>query len=217
MNATVALTPEVHELLREAAEWRVLELLFQCPSPEWRDRITELRPDCGDADLALAIDIALEIGTEGAYHSIMGPGGPAPAREASYIDTMQLGYLMSELNAIYDAFGFHPETFEIADHVSVQAGFMGFLRLKQAFAEAAKQDEQAVLVRDCAAAFLRDHLSHIGQPMSAALEACGYDYLVLTGKALLRRTGPAEKRVFEILNQESEGWAEEGVEGCGTS
>ena len=210
------LTPEVQQLLREAAEWRVLELLFQCPSPEWRDRITEMRSEVNDADLVLAIDIALEIATEGAFHSIMGPGGPAPAREASYIDTMQLGYLMSGLSALYDAFGFHPETFEIADHVSVQAGFMGFMRLKQAFAEASREDEQAAVVRDAAADFLRGHLSHTAEPMRAALEACGYDYLVIAAKALLSRTGPAEKRVFEILNQETDAWPEDSLEGCGT-
>jgi Nitrate reductase delta subunit len=215
MNS-LELTPEVRQLLSEAAEWRILELLFQCPTPDWRDRIAELRPECKDADLTLAIDIALEIATEGAYHSIMGPGGPAPAREASYIDTMQLGYLMSELNAIYEAFGFRPETSEIADHVSVQAGFMGYLRLKQAFAAAAKQDEQAALVRDNAAIFVRDHLSHIAEPMSAALEACGYDYLVHAGKALLHRTGPAEKRVFEILDQELDAWTNDSLEGCET-
>ncbi len=213
---TMALTLEVRNLLNEAAQWHVLELLFQCPSAEWRRRILELRPECKHEQLTLAIDIALEIASEGAYHSIMGPGGPAPAREASYIDTMQLGYLMSELNAIYDAFGFHPETFEIVDHVSVQAGFMGFLRLKEAFALSAQQDEQAALVRDCAAEFLRGHISHIGEPLCAALEACGYDYLVLAGKVLLSLTGPAEKRVFEILDQGTDAWTEDSLEGCGT-
>jgi hypothetical protein len=44
----------------------------------------------------------------------------------SYHQTVQLGYLLSELQAYYSAFAFQPLTNEPPDHVSVETGFIAF-------------------------------------------------------------------------------------------
>ena len=97
MSSTASLDPDVQSLLFEAAEWRALEVLFQCPSPEWKRQLVELRPEISAQDITKAMDAAIEEASEGTFHSILGPGGPAPAREASYREIIQLGYLISEL------------------------------------------------------------------------------------------------------------------------
>ena len=216
MTDAITLNPAMQSLLTEAAEWRLLELLFQCPGSEWKQQVAALDREVHDPDLGKAAEDAVAEATEGAFHSILGPGGPAPAREVSYRDNIQLGYLMSELAAYYSAFAYQPATSEAPDHVSVEAGFLGYLRLKEAYALGSGNDEQAGIAREAAGHFLREHLSYIAEPLSAALDYSGEPYLELAGKALLRRTGPRERQIFEILDQETEE-LEDGTFDCGTS
>lgn len=216
MTGTITLDPRAQSLLMEAAEWHALELLFQCPSAEWKQKLADLRREISARDVASAMELAIEGATEGAYHSILGPGGPAPAREVSYREIIQLGYLMSELTTYYDAFEFRPATSEVTDHVSVEAGFMGFLRLKEAYALAEGDQERASIAREAAERFCKEHLSYIAEPLSAILDHSGEPYLELAGQALLRRAGPREKQIFEILDQEN-AEMEDGIFDCGTS
>jgi nitrate reductase assembly molybdenum cofactor insertion protein NarJ len=195
--------PAVRDHLREAAEWRLISLLFECPSETWRRRILELEEEVRDVELRRAAELAREQGEEGQYHSTFGPGGPAPAREASYRDTLQLGYLIAELNTFYEAFGYQPATREAADHVSVEAGFVGYLALKQAFAWSRGDREAAEVANDAAREFLAEHLSSIAEPLGASLASSGVEYLEAAGRALALRAGPARKR-FLVLPDEAE-------------
>ena len=204
MSTSALLSSEVKALVIEAAEWPMIELLFRRPSAVWKDELKSLASEVADTDLREAAMRAIADASEGAFHSIFGPGGPAPAREASYQGTIQLGYLMSELNAYYDAFAYAPARdgagMEPPDHVSMEAGFIGFLRLKRAFAISSGSEAEAIIVAEAAGRFLQEHLSNIGQPLSFALQHSGETYLDLAGRALLRRTGPARRQVFDILD-----------------
>ena len=177
-------------LLREAAEWRMLGLLFECPGSQWREQVHALAREVADPLLRTAAETALEEACEGDYHSIFGPGGPAPAREVSYQETIQLGYLISELASYYGAFSYQPATVEALDHVSVEAGFVGYLRLKEAFGVANGQFEPAAVARDASKSFVNDHLSCVAKPLALSLAASGVAYLAAAGKALLARVGP---------------------------
>ena len=210
------MTTALRTLLAEAAEWRLLELLFSCPSPRWRHLVADLGGEVEDPELRQAAEKAVEQATEGTFHSILGPGGPAPAREASYQHTVQLGYLMSELAAYYDAFAYQRDPGEPVDHVSVEAGFLGYLRLKQAFAHACGEDGAASVAREAADTFLREHLVFIAEPLSTALNQSGEPYLELAGQALLRRTGPRPRQIFEILD-EAAAEQDESIFECGVS
>lgn len=206
-TTSVALNAVAKELVIEAAEWRMIELLFRRPSPAWRDDLNSLAGEIQDAELIEAAARSVEGASEGAFHSIFGPGGPAPAREASYQGTIQLGYLMSELNAYYEAFAYKPASSlsekEPPDHVSVEAGFMSFLRLKQAFALSRNSSVEAAVAAEAADRFIQEHLSNIAEPLSHALNYSGESYLELAGKALLRRTGPARKQMFDIMDEDA--------------
>lgn len=198
----VELSPAVRDLLGQAAEWRLIGLLFECPSQRWREQVAELAAEAGDPELRRTVEEALREADEGTYHHTFGPGGPAPPREATYRDTLQLGYLMSELNAFYQAFGFQPSTAEAADHVSVEAGFVGYLKLKQAFALASGDEEGAGVARDAEREFISEHLASIAEPIAKSLAASGVSYLAGAGRAIGSRSGAAKKRFLVLPSDE---------------
>ena len=191
------LDPQAAALLREAADWRLIGLLFECPGESVNAQVAALGAETADPVLQTAAAQARQEASEGLYHSTFGPGGPAPPREASYQDTIQLGYLMSELSCYYEAFSYRPQTEEAQDHVAVEAGFLSYLRLKQAYALAAGDAEAAAITADAARRFIEDHLSLVAEPLAASLVHSGVSYLAEAGKALLSRTGP--RRVLPVI------------------
>jgi nitrate reductase assembly molybdenum cofactor insertion protein NarJ len=216
MTAKTVLDQRELQLAREAAEWRLIALLFECPSANWRTQVTGLAKEVADPELKSAVKAALQEAEEGLFHYAFGPGGPAPAREATYHQAVELGYLMSELQGYYNAFAFHPQTAEAPDHVSVEAGFIAYLKLKELYALACRNEEQTVIAHEAAKGFLRDHLAKIAQPLAGRLEDSGITYLTKAGAALSRRVGPppaAAAGPFPILqdNESDESFACGGV------
>ncbi len=180
----------MHTLLRQAAEWRLMSLLFECPTGRWRDDVAALARDVDDPLLGSAAAHALDEASEGLYHSTFGPGGPAPPREVTYVTAIQLGSLLSELAACYDAFAYRPATREAPDHVSVEAGFIGYLLLKQAYAVMRGNEEQASVTAEAATTFIRGHLATVAEPLAATLGASDLEYLAEAARALATRVGP---------------------------
>jgi nitrate reductase assembly molybdenum cofactor insertion protein NarJ len=185
---------EENHLLREAAEWRLISLLFDCPTDGWREQVAALAAVVEDTNLKAAAEMAQTEASEGLYHSVFGPGGPAPPREVSYRDWSQPGYLLSELAAYYDAFSYHTGTSEPADHVAVETGFVGYLLMKQLYALASSDAEHAGVAAEAVKNFIDEHLASIAEPLAAALETSGISYLALAGAALLGRVGPRRDR-----------------------
>jgi nitrate reductase assembly molybdenum cofactor insertion protein NarJ len=201
------------QLAHEAAEWRLLSLLFECPTPEWRRQLAGLIKEVADEELKSAAQDALDKASEGLFHHTFGPGGPAPPREATYHQTVQLGYLMSELQAYYNAFAFRPATNEPPDHVSVETGFIAYLKMKEAYALACCSEEQAATASESAQRFVQEHLANLAQPLANHLEGSGIPYLAKAGAALLHRVGPppGTAPLLPILQEEHE----EGQWTCG--
>lgn len=187
------------ELLADAAAWRLLGLLFECPSAGWREQIRTLAAEVPSPELRAAAEAALTEASEGRFHSAFGPGGPAPAREASCTRSVELGRLMAELAAFYEAFGYHPATTEPPDHVSVEAGFIGYLRLKEAYALACGDAERATLTAEAARRFLEEHVRVLAGPLALALRSADIRYLRLAADELLRRTGATAKAAAATL------------------
>ncbi|MFN7923836.1 MAG: molecular chaperone TorD family protein [Bryobacteraceae bacterium] len=151
-----------------------------------------------------AAKLAVDQASEGLYHSTFGPGGPAPPREATHRDTLQLGYLIAELEAYYASFGYQPETasFEPPDHIAVEAGFVAYLKFKQAYAVACGDAGAAEVVEEARREFVREHLASTAEPLTAMLASSGVPYLDAAGRALARRAGPAKKR-FLVLGADN--------------
>ena len=185
---------KLETLLLDAAEWRLLSLLLTCPSTDRAKEIRGLAGEIEDQQLMQAARFSESQASEGLYHAIFGPGGPAPAREVSYRDWVQPGYLLSELSAYYDAFSYAPKKEETPDHIAVEADFIAFLRMKEAFAMATGDLENAEITSNAATGFIRDHLSKMSERMATTLSESEIDYLVLASTALFQRVGPDEDR-----------------------
>ncbi len=189
MNSVHIADPSQRERLLEAAEWRLLGLLFEPPSPAWREQVRALMSETASAPLRAAAQAALEEARENLFHTVFGPGGSAPAREVSCTHAVELGSLMAELTAYYDAFGYRPAIAEPPDHVAVEVGFIAYLRLKEAYALACEDPERAQLTAEAADRFLRQHLRVLAGPLASALRSSGIGYLELAGQELMRRAG----------------------------
>jgi len=185
-----ALPAEAAALLKQAAEWRLISLLFGCPRTGWKEQLQALADEIDDRALRSAAELALIQGSEGLYHSIFGPGGPAPAREVSYRRLVQFGSLLSELAAYYQAFAYVPARGEALDHIAVETDFIAYLRVKQAYALHQGDTEHAGITADAAGTFVRDHIAVMTEPLAAALRLSDIPYLDRAAEALFRRVGP---------------------------
>jgi nitrate reductase assembly molybdenum cofactor insertion protein NarJ len=186
---TAVLNASATRLLGEAVDWRLLSVLLERPAHDWRDAVKRLAHDAADADLRPLADAA-DRATEGSYLRAFGPGGVVSPREIAHTRTRDPGHVLAQLGAMYDAFAYRPQTEETPDHVSVETGFVAFLRMKQAFAVACRKDEAARLAAEAAEWFVERHLSTFVQPLTERLSAGPDAYLSGALEALLRRTGP---------------------------
>jgi nitrate reductase assembly molybdenum cofactor insertion protein NarJ len=187
--------PNALKLLSEAAEWRLIGMLLACPQGDWQHQVASLAAEVADEQLKNAAAAMTVEASEGLYHTTFGPGGPAAPREVSHREYVVPGQSLSELTAFYNAFAFEPSTDEPPDHVAVEADFIAYLRLKEAYALSRNDNEQVFVTADAARHFLEDHLSSIAEPLAASLEASGITYLQLAAAALFRRVGPARYTV----------------------
>jgi hypothetical protein len=164
-------------------------LLLEPPGDGWLRQVEALAGEVSDPTLRQAAAAALEEHGEELYHSIFGPGGPVSLREASYFDNIQLGYLVAELCAHYEAFGYAPVLDEPPDHAAVEAGFLAYLRLKQAYAVAEGDADAEVQTAETYQRFLTEHVARIGRPLKERCANCGIRCLTLAAEALAERAG----------------------------
>jgi nitrate reductase assembly molybdenum cofactor insertion protein NarJ len=202
---TLVLTDAATRLLREAAEWRLIALLLERPTSAWRATRAALAAECADRDLA-AVAAAAADATEGGYLRTLGPGGVASPREIAHSVTRDPGHVLGELSAFYGAFAYRPPSEEPPDHVSVEAGFVAYLKVKEAFAITAGDDTRARLTSEAAASFVEQHLSTFAQPLADRLALATDGYLCDAAAALARRTGPRRADA-------EGGWTPEGLDG----
>jgi len=179
-----------NKLIAEAAEWRLISLLLDCPTGNWFDDVKALGGQVSDKRLNRAARSAQKEASEGIFHSIFGPGGPAPGREVSYRGWVQPGYLLSELSAFYNAFSYEPKTHEVPDHIAVETGFVAYLRMKELYAIECGDTESAQITANASKTFLDNHVSKYAEKLAKLLAVSGFEYLELASAALLKRVGP---------------------------
>ena len=66
---------------------------------------------------------------------------------------------MAELNSFYRAFSYQPRLEESIDHVSVEAGFVGYLFLKEAYARQQGDSAAADITKSARTRFMNEHVS----------------------------------------------------------
>ncbi|MEE9197766.1 MAG: molecular chaperone TorD family protein [bacterium] len=175
--------PELQEFLAEAAEWRLIGLLLERPRSGWKDEVKSLGSEVLDEPLRAAAEAAREA-TEGTYLGLLGPGGFVSPREVAYRPQEDPGKIMSDLAAFYEAFAFSPEAEDPLDHIAVEAGFAGYLRLKELYALARGDEKAVATTAEAHRHFLEEHLGTFVEPFAQGLEPSGVPYLFETAQAL---------------------------------
>ena len=201
--------------LAAAAEWRLIGLLLERPRPGWHDEVARLAAEIADAALQTAAKAA-NVATESEYLDVLGPGGVVPAREVGYRGREDPGSIVADVRAFYAAFAFHPRAEDPPDHLAVEAGFMGYLCLKEAYARRHNDVEAADTAAVARARFGAEHLAFVAEPLVAKLDMLSpVPHLLLAASALLQRTGPLPAAFTDTLPDEMEGDAL-GCGGCAT-
>ena len=199
MTEVAAITdPRVQQLLAEATAWRLLGLLFERPRTGWWHEAEMLSREVADPAIKAAVDAARQEASEGLYLALLGPGGPASPREVAHRGMEDPGHIIADIGAFYEAFAFQPETEEAPDHLAVEAGFLGYLCLKQAYAWSRGNEEEAEVAAQAVARFRDAHLAIVCWPVADRLEEAGVHYLSLAASALAHRPGPRRESVTTI-------------------
>jgi nitrate reductase assembly molybdenum cofactor insertion protein NarJ len=157
-------TCKTEKLLAHAAAWRLASLLLERPRPQWQSEIVQLSAEVSEPQLSACVSEA-DQATEELYHWIFGPGGTVSPREVSYCGFEDPGRVMAELQFYYRAFSFQPQREESIDHISVEAGFTGYLFLKEAYAQLGNDAETIEITRDARLRFTKEHLTRCAQGM----------------------------------------------------
>lgn len=180
-------TTEQHEILiAAAAEWRLIGLLLERPRPGWREEIAALAAEVRDGG-ARGAAATVAGATEGEYLRLLGPGGSVSPRQVTYRPFEDPGRILADLAAVYRAFAFQPRTEESIDHVAVEAGFVGYLFLKEAFARARGDADAADMTAAARASFIDAHLAAMATPFAQRVSAAGPSYLSRPAAALASR------------------------------
>jgi nitrate reductase assembly molybdenum cofactor insertion protein NarJ len=160
MNAAV--TPATVALVSAAAAWRLASLLLERPRPEWRGEIAQLAAEVRDEKLCCS-STETQKASEELYHRLFGPGGIVSPREVSYCGHEDPGQVMAQLAKFYQVFSFTPRREESIDHISVEAGFVGYLFLKEAYAQMQGDSASADITKQARERFISEHLERCAQ------------------------------------------------------
>lgn len=159
-----AVDSKAEELVAQAAAWRLASLLLERPRPECKTEIGALCSEVVDPELSCCAQEA-DLGTEELYQRLFGPGGTVSPREISYCGFEDPGRVMAELQSFYRAFSFQPRREESVDHISVEAGFVGYLYLKEAYAQMDGNSEAAEVTKTARERFAKEHVARCASGM----------------------------------------------------
>ncbi len=173
-------------LLGEAAAWLLNGLLLERPRRGWHEEVAAMSAEVEDVGLRAAAEAAADA-TEGMHLALFGEGGFVSPREVTYRPQLDPGRLLSDLRGFYEAFHYAPRAEDPPDHIAVEAGFLGYLALKEVLAREAADEEAAAICAGAARRFWAEHLAQLAEPCHARLLDAGVEHLRLAAGALVTR------------------------------
>lgn len=179
---------EARRAMAEALEWRLIGLLLERPRPGWIEEAEALAAETGDERLRDAVRAA-HGATEGAYLSLFAEGGSVSPRETSWRHREDPGRILADIAGFYQAFAFSPRAEDPLDHVAVEAGFVGYLCLKQAHALAEDDAQSADTTASARRRFIDDHLGHFAPEWAVRIDATGVPHLTAAARAIADARG----------------------------
>lgn len=175
--------------LERAAAWRLLSQIFTYPDAGWAHRLELL---CGCLREEKLVPLARRAAGEATpelWVRLFGPGRPVRIRSVSWEGGLQPGYLLAELAAFYEAFGYLAPAGSAPDDLSVLLDFAAWLELKLAYA-GVRQDREAIEVTARALEnFLSRFVSTVAWRVFRQLEGLGPEFLVEAARLAAERSG----------------------------
>ncbi len=177
---------EARAALAEAARWRILGLFFERPREGWREELKSLVGESGDEALRALSREILE-SDEGSYLRLLGPGGAVSPREVAWRPREDPGQVLADLRGFYDAFAFTPRTEDPPDHIAVAAGFMAFMKMKEAYCRSTGDEEAMLIVSKGLRSFRENHLDAFAAALAERLADAGCSPLARAASLMVER------------------------------
>jgi TorA maturation chaperone TorD len=191
MTTTLNPSQESRRAMADALNWRLIGLLLERPRSGWIEEAEALAAETRDRQLREAVRAARGA-TEGTYLSLFAEGGFVSPRETTWRHREDPGQILADIAGFYEAFAFRPRAEDPLDHIAVEAGFMGYLCLKEARALAHSDAESAETTASARRRFIADHLSHFAEEWADRVSATGVPHLSAAAQAI------AESRIGQL-------------------
>jgi hypothetical protein len=182
-------TPEVRGILNNAAEWRLIAMLLERPRLHTLPQIGCIAKEILAADLKEIVVLAMNA-TEECYLQYFGPGGLLSPREVAYIGWGDPGKMMSEIGLLYESFSFAPRSEDPSDHIAVEANFISYLYIKEAYALLNQEDENAETAKAVRKKFIEEHFGILLYGLARKLNGSEPVYISKTLTAASTRIEP---------------------------
>jgi nitrate reductase assembly molybdenum cofactor insertion protein NarJ len=183
MTATLKPSQSSREEMAEALRFRLMGLLLERPRPGWIEEAEALAAEAGNTSLREAVEAARDA-TEGTYLSLLAEGGFVSPRETTWRHREDPGHILADIAGFYEAFAFKPRAEDPLDHIAVEAGFVGYLHLKEARALFHDDQEGTEITATARRRFLEAHLSQFARPFADRLAATGVLHLMAAARSL---------------------------------
>jgi TorA maturation chaperone TorD len=183
MTTTLNPNHESRRAMADALDWRLIGLLLERPRFGWIEEAEALAAETRDGQLRDAVRVARGA-TEGAYLSLFAEGGFVSPRETTWRHREDPGQILADIAGFYDAFAFRPCVEDPLDHIAVEAGFIGYLCLKEARALGHGEEESAETTASARRRFIADHLGHFAEEWADRVSAAGVPHLSAAAQAI---------------------------------
>jgi len=183
MTTTLNPNDESRRAMADALDWRLIGLLLERPRSGWIEEAEALAIETENTTLRDAVQAARDA-TEGVYLSLFAEGGFVSPRESTWRHREDPGWILADIAGFYEAFAFRPRAEDPLDHVAVEAGFIGYLCLKEARALAHGDDESAEITAAARRQFIDDHIGHFAEEWADRISATGVPHLCAAARAL---------------------------------
>jgi nitrate reductase assembly molybdenum cofactor insertion protein NarJ len=195
---------ESRRAMADALNWRLIGLLLERPRSGWIEEAEALAAETRDTELRDAVRAARGA-TEGTYLSLFAEGGFVSPRETTWRHWEDPGQILADIAGFYEAFAFRPCAEDPLDHIAVEAGFIGYLCLKEARALAHGEEESAETTASARRRFIADHLGHFAEEWAERISATGVPHLSAAAQAIAERRIGQPDHVAEEASTKEEG------------
>jgi len=183
MTTAPNLNRESRRAMAEALDWRLIGLLLERPRSGWIEEAEALATETENTRLRDAVQEARGA-TEGTYLSLFAEGGFVSPRESTWRHREDPGQILADIAGFYEAFAFKPRAEDPVDHIAVEAGFIGYLFLKEARALAHGDEESAEITATARRRFIDAHIGQFAEKWADRVAATGVPHLSTAAQAL---------------------------------